>query len=421
MRFANLHDWLAWQEKLHPAEIDLGLERVAEVLQRMDLGKPKFTVISVSGTNGKGSCVAMLEAIYRAAGYSVGAYTSPHIKNYNERVSIDGVTVSGFQLCEVFDEIDQARKDVSLTYFEFGTLAAIALMVKANVDIAIMEVGLGGRLDAVNVLDADVAVISSIGMDHQDWLGDDREKIALEKAGVARKGQPVVCGELQLPSSLSRYLGELDAPLYLINRDFFAERNQADLASNSWSWNDSVRRRSSLPLPALRGDMQLVNAACVLKVIELLASRWPVSQADIREGLSSVFVAGRFQIIPGDVPIVVDVAHNVQAAEALANNLAAMSCSGSTLAVFGCLLDKDLPGIIETMASLVDHWFVATLEGPRARSAEEISQQITKICGEVPVTVCGSISLAKDSAVEKAKPGDRVVSFGSFLVAAELL
>jgi dihydrofolate synthase/folylpolyglutamate synthase len=421
MRFANLHEWLVWQEQLHPAEIELGLERVATVLQCMDLGKLKFTIISVSGTNGKGSSVAMLDAIYRAAGYCVGAYTSPHIKNYNERVSIDGVTVSDYQLCEVFEEIDQARNDVSLTYFEFGTLAAIALMAKANVDIGILEVGLGGRLDAVNILDADVAVISSIGMDHQEWLGDNREKIALEKAGIARSGKPVVCGELDPPASLAKYLGQIQAPLFLINRDFFVERNHTDRVSNSWSWNDSARRRSSLPLPALRGDMQLVNAACVLKVIELLASRWPVSQANIREGLLSVFVPGRFQMIPGDVPIVVDVAHNVQAAEALANNLKEMSCNGSTLAVFACLRDKDLSGIIEAMAPVVDHWFVATLKGPRARSAEEISQQITKICGDVPVTVCDAIGLAKDSAIEVAKPGDRVVSFGSFLVAAEML
>ena len=421
MRFANLHDWLAWQEQLHPTEIELGLERVAEVLQRMNLGKPKFTIISVSGTNGKGSCVAMLDAIYRAAGFSVGTYTSPHLKNYNERISIDGVTVSDYQLCEVFDAIDQCRDDISLTYFEFGTLASIALMVQSNVDIAIMEVGLGGRLDAVNVLDADVALISSIGLDHQDWLGDDRDKIALEKAGIARRGHPVVCGELDPPESLAEYLGELKAPLFLINREYFAERTQADLAANSWSWRDSTRRRSSLPIPALRGDMQLVNAASVLKVIELLMQEWPVSQADIRIGLSSVFVPGRFQIIPGDIPVVVDVAHNVQAAKVLAKNLKDLTCTGSTLAVFACLRDKDLPGIIEVMAPVIDQWFVATLAGPRARSAEEILQQIKKTCGDVPVAVCDSISLAKDSAIDAASPGDRVVSFGSFLVVADVL
>ncbi len=421
MRFANLHDWLAWQEQLHPTEIDLGLERVAVVLQRMQLASPDFTVITVAGTNGKGSCVAMLDAIYRAAGFSVGAYTSPHLKNYNERISIDGVTVSDRQLCEVFEEIDQARHKISLTYFEFGTLAAIALMAKADVDIAVLEVGLGGRLDAVNVLDADVAVISSIGMDHQDWLGEDREKIALEKAGVARSGRPVVCGELQPPGSLSTYLEQIGAPLYLINHDFFAERTQADLSSNSWSWKNGVRRRSSLPIPALRGDMQLVNAACVLKVIELLMPQWSVTQADIREGLNSVFVPARFQIIPGDIPLVVDVAHNVQAANALAANLKKLACTGSTLAVFACLRDKDLLGIIQEMAPVVDGWFVASLEGPRARSAREIAQQITDICGDIPVTLCDSIALAKESAIEAAKPGDRIVAFGSFLVAADLL
>ena len=421
MRFANLHDWLAWQEQLHPTEIELGLERVAVVLQRLQLGNPDFTVITVAGTNGKGSCVAMLDAIYRAAGYSVGAYTSPHLKNYNERISIDGVTVSDRQLCEVFEEVDQARHKISLTYFEFGTLAAIALMAKADVDIAILEVGLGGRLDAVNVLDADVALISSIGLDHQDWLGEDREKIALEKAGIARSGRPVVCGELQPPGSLLKYLEEIGAPLYLIDRDFYLERTPADLSANSWSWKDAMRQRSSLPIPALRGDMQLANAASVLKVIELLMPQWPVTQSDIREGLHSVFVPGRFQIIPGDIPLVVDVAHNVQAVKTLASNLQNFDCRGSTLAVFACLQDKDLPGIIREMAPLIDGWFVATLEGLRARSASDIAQQIKSICGNVPVVVCDSVCLAKESAINAAKPGDRIVAFGSFLVVSELL
>lgn len=420
MRFANLHDWLAWQEKLHPNEIELGLERVSLVLQRMNLDKPA-TVISVAGTNGKGSCVAMLDAIYRAAGYSVGAYTSPHLKNYNERISIDGVTVSDQQLCEVFDEIDQARDGVSLTYFEFGTLAAIALMFKAEVDIAILEVGLGGRLDAVNVLDADVALISSIGMDHQEWLGNDREKIALEKAGIARAGHPVVCGELQPPGSLAPYLQEIESPLHLINRDFFIERTQTDLNSGSWSWSGGEKRRSSLPLPALRGDRQLVNAASVLKVIELLTPVFPVTQANIRQGLSSAFLPARFQVIPGEIPLIVDVAHNVQAAEVLAHNVKLMPCKGSTFAVFGCFRDKDLRGIVECMASVIDHWYVATLEGSRAMPAEEIARQILQACANDSVTVCDSIAVAKDSAMQAASPGDRIVMFGSFFVAAEVM
>jgi len=421
MRFANLHDWLAWQEKLHPSEIDLGLERVATVLDSMNLGNPAFTVISVAGTNGKGSCVAMLDAIYRAAGYSVGSYTSPHLKNYNERISINGVTVSDLQLCEAFEDIDQCRGDTSLTYFEFGTLAAIVLMMKADVEIAIMEVGLGGRLDAVNILNADVALISSIGVDHQEWLGKDREKIALEKAGIARTDHPVVCGELDPPHSLVTYLQKINAPLFLINRDFSVERTPADLAAGSWSWIDKTKRRSSLPVPALRGETQLVNAASVLKVIELLSSSFPVTQANIREGLASVFLPARFQVIPGDIPVIVDVAHNVQAAQVLAHNLKSLTCKGSTLAVFGCFRDKDLMGIIDQMAPVIDHWYVATLDGPRARTAEEISQQIRKTCPNTPVTKCDTVYMAKESAMHGAMPGDRVIMFGSFLVAAEAM
>ena len=421
MRFSNLHEWLAWQEQLHPSEIELGLDRVATVLQRMNLGDPGFCLISVAGTNGKGSCVAMLDAIYRAAGYSVGAYTSPHLKNYNERIAVNGVTVSDQQLCEVFDEIDQCREKISLTYFEFGTLAAIALMYQAQVDIAILEVGLGGRLDAVNIMDADVAVISSIGIDHQAWLGDDIEKIAFEKAGIARSGRPLVCGEPQAPASLFSYLEQLGAPLYLINRDYFVERGSADLSTASWSWNTLSKKRGSLPLPALRGDIQLNNAATVLQVIELLSQKYPVSQAEIRQGLSTAFTPARFQVIPGDVTLIVDVAHNVQAAQALAANLATLSCSGSTIAVFGCFKDKDLAGIIRQMSPVVDRWFVATLAGTRATPVEQIAECITQYDQSAPVTICDSIAVAKDSAIQSASSGDRVVMFGSFFVASEVL
>lgn len=421
MRFPNLHEWLAWQEKLHPSEIELGLDRVAAVLQRMNPGKPAFSVISVAGTNGKGSCVAMLDAIYRAAGYSVGAYTSPHLKNYNERISINGVTVSDQQLCDVFDEIDQCRKEISLTYFEFGTLAAIALMFEAQVDIAILEVGLGGRLDAVNIMDADVAVISSIGIDHQAWLGDDREKIALEKAGIARSGHPLVCGEPEAPSSLLAYTEEIGAPLYLINRDFFVERGPANLPAATWNWSNQEKKRGGLPLPALRGDFQLNNAAVVLQVIELLSHKHPVAQNDIRQGLNSVSVPARFQVIPGDIALIIDVAHNVQAAQALADNLAALPCSGSTIAVFACLNDKDLAGIVQQMAPVIDRWFVATLAGPRATPAEQIAECIAQHGQGSSVTICDSIVMAKDSAVDSASVGDRVVMFGSFFVASQVI
>ena len=421
MRFANLDDWLAWQETLHPSEIDLGLDRVAMVLARLELGDPGFKVISVAGTNGKGSCVAMLDAIYRSAGYAVGTYTSPHIKKYNERITVNGSEISDHDLCEAFEKIDQCRGEISLTYFEFGTLAAIVQMVKARVDIAILEVGLGGRLDAVNVLDADVAVITSIGLDHQGWLGNDRETIAIEKAGIARSGRPLVCGDRNPPETLINYLQEIKAIPYFIDQDFFFEAGPISNGVNSWHWRDKRHQRSTLPMPALKGEIQLQNASTVLMVLELFMPEWPVSQADIREGLASVVIPGRFQVIPGEVTMIIDVAHNTQAAEALAHGLKAMPCTGKTLAVFGCMSDKDLENILAVVNPLIDHWFVSTLDVPRGRDSSEIAQAIKKLDANKPVSICETINMAKETAVKHAKPGDRVVAFGSFLVASEIL
>ncbi|WP_455208528.1 bifunctional tetrahydrofolate synthase/dihydrofolate synthase [Kaarinaea lacus] len=417
MRFATLNEWLHWQESLHPTEIDLGLDRVQAVLQRMQLGKPGFAIISVAGTNGKGSCVAMLDAIYRAAGYQVGSYVSPHIKRYNERITVNGETVSDDALCEVFERIDQCRGDVSLTYFEFGTLAAIALLQQANVDIAIMEVGLGGRLDAVNVLDADVALITSIGVDHQAWLGDDRESIALEKAGIARPQRPTVCGDPEAPHNLLDYLRELASPLHLINRDFYYDKDNA----GTWSWRCEQRQRYGLPLPALRGDFQLLNAAATLMVVQLLEENFPVSNANVRAGLLTATQPGRFQVIPGPVRMIVDVAHNPQAAQALAATLKQMPCSGKTHAVFGVMKDKDVAGIVKALRDVVDHWHVADLAVARAMSATDIRSILMQSGVDVPVTCHNSVKLAKESAVKLATEQDRVLVFGSFYVVSEIL
>ncbi|KPJ96982.1 MAG: hypothetical protein AMJ55_00875 [Gammaproteobacteria bacterium SG8_15] len=417
MRFTTLNEWLRWQESLHPFTIDLGLDRVQAVLQRMQLGKPNFALISVAGTNGKGSCVAMLDAIYRAAGYRTGTYISPHIKRYNERIAINGELVSDKALCEVFETIDQCRGDVSLTYFEFGTLAAIALLQQAAVDIAIMEVGLGGRLDAVNVLDADVALISSIGLDHQAWLGEDRESIALEKAGIARPQRPTVCGDPQPPQNFFDYLTELDSPLYQIDRDFFFSKEN----STTWRWRNQQRQRFGLPLPALRGDIQLINAASVLMVIQLLEERFPVSNTNVRSGLLNANQPGRFQVLPGDVMVIVDVAHNPQAALALAATLKQMSCSGKTHAVFGVLKDKDVVGIIDALRDMVDSWHVADLGVERALPAEEIKTILRQAGIAAPVTTHASVKLAKETAIAEASKQDRVLVFGSFYVVAEVL
>jgi len=417
MRFTTLNEWLRWQESLHPSEIELGLDRVNAVLQRMQLGEITFALISVAGTNGKGSSVAMLDAIYRAAGYRTGAYISPHIKRYNERITINGEQVSDEALCEAFEFVDQSRGDISLTYFEFGTLAAIALLQQARVDIAILEVGLGGRLDAVNVLDADVALITSIGLDHQAWLGDDRESIALEKAGIARSRRPVVCGEPAPPENFFDYLKQLDAPLYQVNRDFFFEKD----SGTSWRWHSQQRQRFGLPLPALRGDFQLYNAASVLMLIELMQEKFPVNNSNMRSGLSTATQPGRFQVIPGEVITIVDVAHNPQAAAALAATLQQMPCAGKTHAVFGVLKDKDIAGIIDALSSEVDSWHVADLEVERALPAKDILK-ILQRCGiSAPASCHASVKLAKDSAMAGANTGDRVLVFGSFYVVSEVL
>lgn len=416
MRYSTLQEWLQWQETLHPSEIDLGLERVRAVMQRMQLSEPDFTVISVAGTNGKGSCVAMLDTIYRAAGYQVGAYTSPHIHRYNERICINGEEISDTALCEVFERIDQCRGDTSLTYFEFGTLAAIALFHQADIDMAILEVGLGGRLDAVNVLDADVALITSIGLDHQDWLGDKRESIALEKAGVARPQRPTVCGDTDPPQTLIDHLSKIESPLYLLNRDFHHQVEGA-----SWRWRCGQRVRDALPWPALRGEIQLNNAASVLMALQLLEDRFPISTANIREGLATATAPGRFQVIPGHVTLIADVAHNEQAAQALASTLKQMPCDGKTHAVFGVLQNKDVFGIVNALRDVVDSWHLADLNVDRAMATSEIRVVLQQANIRVPVYSYPSIKLAKESAIASSAEQDRVVVFGSFYVVSEIL
>lgn len=416
MRFSTLEQWLRWQESLHPREIDLGLDRVREVLQRMQLGEPSFKVISVAGTNGKGSCVAMLDAIYRAAGYKVGAYTSPHIKRYHERIVINGQPVSDDALCDMFERVDRCRRDVSLTYFEFGTLAAIGLFYQAQVDVAILEVGLGGRLDAVNIMDADVALITSIGLDHEAWLGNSRDVIALEKAGIARAQHPVVCGDPEPPAGLLDHLVGLQAPLFLINRDFHYQP-----ISGRWDWQSADHQLSGLPMPALKGDFQLLNAASVLMAVDLLARELPVTHDDIHTGLQTVTLPGRLQEIPGQVTLLVDVAHNPQSAKALAAELTRQPCQGQTRAVFALLKDKDVAGILQAINGVVDAWYIAQLSVERAMMAGDIVQQLRRIDAVVPVVCYDSVELAKNAAIEACAPGDRVVVFGSFHVVSEVL
>ncbi|MEJ2345503.1 MAG: bifunctional tetrahydrofolate synthase/dihydrofolate synthase [Gammaproteobacteria bacterium] len=417
MRFTTLDQWLAWQETLNPRDIDLGLERVAAVWERLAQPTLPFAVVSVAGTNGKGSCVAMLEAILLAAGYRVGAYTSPHLLRYNERIRIGGAEADDRALMKAFEQVERARGDTPLTYFEFGTLAALVLFQDAALDAVVLEVGLGGRLDAVNVVDADVALVSSIGVDHVEWLGPDRESIGREKAGIFRPGRPAVCGDPRPPQALLDHAHGLGAPLYRFGSEFGYRP-----APTGWSWFGPRRRRNALPAPALRGAVQLQNAAAVLMTLELLRGRLPVEQGAIRRGLLEAHLPGRFQVVPGDVDLVLDVSHNVDGVQVLADNLRAMPAGGRTYAVLGMLQDKDATGVARVLDAAVAHWYAAGLAGtPRGLPASELAQRLAAAGVRAPVTVCESIAAACGEARAAARTGDRIVIFGSFYTVAEAL
>ncbi len=419
MRFSTLTDWLTWQESLHPSEIELGLERVRSVLQRLDHQQlPRPTVITVAGTNGKGSCVALLESIYRAAGYRVGCYTSPHLLRYNERIRISGEEVADATLCRAFERIDAARQSatgdpISLTYFEFGTLAAIDIFARTELDLIILEVGLGGRLDAVNLVDPDVAVITSIALDHSAWLGDNREAIGVEKAGIMRHRRPVVCGDPEPPASLLKQAHELQAPLFRLGEEFGHQRKE----KIAWEWWSRDTKRSALPLPNLRGAAQLNNAATALMVTELLQKSVPLSTSEIRSGLLSVTLAGRFQVLPGTVTTILDVAHNPEAAATLARSLGNWPIPGRTYAVVAIMADKDISGIIQAVQSEIDHWYLCTLPMPRAATVEQLQHHVVS----PNATLATNPLNGWQSALSRAEEGDRIVVFGSFFSVAEVL
>ncbi len=418
MRFATLDQWLDWQGTLHPREIELGLERVAAVWRRLrpdGLGCP---VISVAGTNGKGSSVALLEAILGAAGYRTASYTSPHLVRYNERIRLDGEPVDDARLCHAFDRVDRARGEIPLTYFEFGTLAALEIFADAAPEVALLEVGMGGRLDAVNVIDADVALITTIGLDHTAWLGDTLEQIAREKAGIMRPGRPAVCADPAPPASLPDHAKRQGVPLDLAGRDFGWRRE-----AEGWSWWGGGSRRSALPLPALRGGYQLQNAAAVLMVLERLKERLPVDQQAVRAGLQQVRLQGRLQVLPGEPTVILDVAHNPQAAAALARDLDRMAHAGRTLALFGMLADKDVAAVATELAERIDRWYVATLDpSERGQEAEAVAAGLRQ--GGVPgrsIDCFGTPGEALLAALAAAAPEDRLVGFGSFHLVGALL
>lgn len=411
MRFSSLSQWLAWQEQLHFRDIDPGLERVGTVWQRMGgSSRLPFKVVTVAGTNGKGSSVAITASILEAAGYKTATYTSPHLLRYNERISINGVPCDDAAICAAFQRIDEARADVSLTYFEFATLAAADIFCREAVDIAVLEVGMGGRLDAVNLFDTDVALITPIGLDHTAWLGDNREQIGREKAGIMRAGKPVVCSEAEPPQSVTAYAESLKAPSYQRDKAFSYKEGK-----NGWHWKNQDISLKDLPFPALAGKYQLQNSAAVLQVCQLLQQQGlPISEQAIRHGLASVRLSGRFQIIPGSVIRILDVTHNQQGAENLRNLLLETPFRGSTYAVLAMLKDKDCKAVAAALDDVIDHWFVAGLDGQRGMSGEELAQNLSASLPTENIKACTTVADAYKAAMAASVSGDRLLIFGSF-------
>jgi dihydrofolate synthase/folylpolyglutamate synthase len=408
----TLTSWLERIERLHSKSVDLGLDRVRAVADRLQLGFD-LPVIVVGGTNGKGSTCAMLDSILRAAGYRVGLYTSPHLLDFNERCRIDGADAADAALVEQFERVEAARAGTSLTYFEFTTLAILRLLSRSPLDLAILEVGLGGRLDAVNAIDTDCAVITSIDIDHVEYLGPDRESIGAEKAQVMRPGKPAIVSDPVPPQSVVDHANAIGADLWLVGRDFnhSGDRQQ-------WNWAGRGRRYTGLAYPALRGANQLVNAAGVIAAFEALRGVLPVPAQALRLGFASVELPGRFQIVPGQPTLVLDVAHNPQSIAALAANLDAMGFYPRTRAVLGAMRDKDIAGAIGRIRPLIDAWHLCDLPTPRAASAAELAAIVG---AGVPTQTHASPAEALRAAAEASDPADRIVVFGSFYTVGGVL
>lgn len=412
----SLADWLAWLETLHPSEIELGLERTRAVRDRLGLTKTPFAIVTVAGTNGKGSAVAMLEHSLHAAGYRVGAYSSPHLIDYNERVRVVTREASDADLVATFARVEAARGETPLTYFEFGTLAALEQFRAAGVEIAVLEVGLGGRLDAVNAWDADVAIVTSIGTDHQDWLGPDRESIGREKAGVFRPERCAISGDRDSPRSLRDHACAIGARWLCLGEDFHAEPME-----HGWRWRSAQNTQAGLPFPAMRGNYQVNNAACVLMALECLAERFPVTASDIRAGLTQAVLPGRFQTLPGQPTVVLDVAHNREAAQVLAETLSTQPVNGRTLAVCAMLRDKPRVDVVRILAPHIAAWHVAGLDGTRGTTGEDMRAVLTGAGVRTGVSVHASVEAAYAAARQLAGPEDRIVVFGSFHTVGAIL
>ncbi|MGS0741602.1 bifunctional tetrahydrofolate synthase/dihydrofolate synthase [Glaciimonas sp. GG7] len=419
----TLDEWLTLLESRHFKTIDMGLDRVKLVKERLNL-QFACPVIMVAGTNGKGSTCAMLESMLLRAGYKVGLYIKPHFLHFNERAQLNGESASDQALIASFEAVEAHRGDVSLTYFEFTTLAIMHLLASENLEVVILEVGLGGRLDAVNVIDADIAIVTSIDIDHTDYLGDTREKIGFEKAGIFRSGKTAICSDPMPPQSLIDHANTIGADLWLLGRDFNYTGDK-----QQWNYGGRTQRRNSLGYPSLRGANQLLNASAALAALEALRMQLPVSAQEVRTGLVTVELPARFQVLPGQPLVVLDVAHNPHASATLAQNLDNMGFHPYTFGIFGAMLDKDIDGIVTQLKGRVDHWCLTDLPLPRAATAEQLRQHLQEagvkaqegVAAESTVQCFNTPAEAYANALSRAGENDRIVVFGSFLTVAGVM
>jgi dihydrofolate synthase / folylpolyglutamate synthase len=418
-RFRGLSDWLAWQETLHPSAIDLGLERIRRTLDRLQWQRSSYPVVTIGGTNGKGSSVALTARILAEAGYRVGTFTSPHLLRYNERITVAGRAASDEELIAAFERIDVARGSDTLTFFEFNALAALLVFAGVELDAVVLEVGMGGRLDAVNVVDADAALVTSIDLDHCKWLGRDRETIGHEKAGIFRPGRPAIFGSRDMPASIGEVARKLGSDLRRLGHEFDWTRDGA-----GWTWRSREHAERNLPPPALHGQAQYDNAAAVLTLLESLSARLPLERSAIERGLRSVRLAGRFQTLhqrePREIEWILDVAHNPAAARTLAMQLAAQSTGGRTIAVCGILADKDVEGIAAELQGSFDAWVIVGLKGARALDSDALAQRLRRAGANVEA-IAADVATGCAAAEALAMAGDRIVVFGSFLTVGPVL
>ena len=416
MRYRRLSDWLEWQEKLHPTPVDLGLERVRAVAECCDILPEARAVVGVAGTNGKGSTVALLEEILHREGYRVGAYTSPHLRRYNERIRVGMTPVGDYELCEAFDFIDRHRRGISLSFFEFGTLAAFYCFKRCRLDAILLETGLGGRLDAINIADLDVSVITSIGIDHTEWLGTSREDIAGEKAGIMRAARPVICGDPSPPRAIAAAAAGKGASLYQAGEHFYPRRN-----GRGWCFVHAGGEISDLPMPALFGEVQLHNAACALMTLTCLGERLPVTRASIVSGLKHVRLEGRFQVRRNGHTLIFDIAHNPHSAAVLAGNMLRLPTTGYTHSVFSVLADKNVQGMLDRLTPLVDYWHLAEVQASRALRLDVLHKQLRDCAPSARIETYMSVADACHGALAKMRENDRMLVFGSMITVAEAL